>query len=103
MNLEDYEPSLPVEDRRAQYLRGSGRFERRGQQARTLLDLMGMEPPQPYQYQTGPAASGLADVAGYNMIGRRPLQPAPYRMPSMPLNSPLDPRFIGGTGGPIRY
>jgi hypothetical protein len=99
MNLEDYQPSTPVDDRRRSYTR-----PRRPPAG--LLDMLN-DPNfnnMPGAYRA--PAPGLADEAGYNLIGRQPMPryaPVQGPPPSPAMNNLYQQRWMGGTGGPVRY
>jgi hypothetical protein len=99
MNIEDYQPSEPVEDRRGETYYGRQRrwplhlVDRR--QPRSLLDLL---------YSGNDVRSGLARDAGYNMIGQDPRMgwrnrlPLPdVQMQNYPANVqiPYEPAVVG--------
>src|SRR5262245_1244770 len=102
MNLEDYEPSQPVDDRRGETYYGRQRrwpmqfWER---SAPSLLDLQ-----YPYWYGDTRLRSGLSRDPGYNMISqdprmawrnRLPLPDVPLqRYPSNP-TIPYEPAVVG--------
>jgi hypothetical protein len=110
MNLQDYDPSLPVEDRRGEtyYGRQRPRFYdpvyRNAISPQSLLDML--RPGAPVAQNYALPAAGMAEALGYNQMGRRPMPP--MQSPDPLTNSPAAQmlyrqRMMGGTGGPARY
>lgn len=79
MNIEDYEPSRPVEDRRGETYYGRQRrwpMQLMERPARSLLDLQ-----YPSWYGDMNVRGGLSRDLGYNMIGQDPRMDWRNRLP----------------------
>ena len=111
MNLGNYFPSQPLDDRRRKGFAPPDAAHYDPQYnwevpPASLLQLLA--PNSAVEMSRNAPAGGMANVLGYNLIGREPMPRGPDTMLQDPLSSAATQelyrqRLIGGTGGAVPY